>query len=106
MALWQSQFLGFIKTYPRHHLFPLHHTTRKTYQGHIAVDNVRFSIFVLGRQLHVWEEPLSSHVILVILIVFRVAMAMHDVKVGRARKVKNFVATEKKHLYTNMLCIS
>lgn len=27
MALWQSQFLGFIKTYPRHHLFPLHHTT-------------------------------------------------------------------------------
>jgi hypothetical protein len=33
----------------------------------------------------VWEEPLSSHVILVILIVFCVAMAMHDVKVGRAR---------------------
>jgi hypothetical protein len=33
-------------------------------------------------------------------------MAMHDVKVGRERKVKNFVATEKKYLYTNMLYIS
>jgi hypothetical protein len=30
-------------------------------------------------------------------------MAMHDVKVGRARKGKNFVAMEKKYLYTNML---
>ncbi len=65
--------------------------------------NNRFSVFVPGRQLHVWEEPLLSHVILVILIVCRVPMAMHDVKVGRARKGKNFVAMEKKYLYTNML---
>lgn len=52
MALWQSQFLGFIKTYPRHHLFPLHHTTSILKKPNIEC---------VGRTILLTCHPCHSH---------------------------------------------